>query len=140
MSEVARYILIIIILLLALMSISGGLIYAERRLLALWQDRYGPNRAGPFGVLQVVADIVKILMKEDWVPPFADRVVFVLAPMIVVLTTLLSFAVVVFAPQIAVADRESATSWENCRGEGGERKREEDVTPIVYPTRCAASC
>ena len=56
------------------------LIWVERRLLALWQDRYGPNRAGPFGLLQVLADSIKIFMKEDWIPPFADQPVFILAP------------------------------------------------------------
>ena len=59
------------------------LIWIERRLLGLWQDRYGPNRVGPFGVLQVVADMIKIFIKEDWIPPFADRAVFVIAPAII---------------------------------------------------------
>jgi NADH-quinone oxidoreductase subunit H len=86
------------------MSIASGLIWLERRLLALWQDRYGPNRVGPFGILQVVADIIKILTKEDWVPPFADKPVFVIAPAITVVTSLLSFAVVVLAPGITVVD------------------------------------
>ena len=49
------------------------LIWLERRLLALWQDRYGPNRVGPFGLLQVVADMIKLFTKEDWIPPFADQ-------------------------------------------------------------------
>ena len=91
-------------LLSAVLLTSALLIWVERRLLALWQDRYGPNRVGPFGVLQVVADLIKILMKEDWVPPFADRPLFVIAPAIVVITTLLAFAVVPVAPGIGVAD------------------------------------
>ena len=85
-------------------TMASGLIWLERRLLALWQDRYGPNRVGPFGLLQVVADVIKILMKEDWIPPFADKPVFVIAPAITVITTLLSFAVVVFAPTLTVID------------------------------------
>jgi NADH-quinone oxidoreductase subunit H len=104
MSEGARYTLIIIFVLVALMSLAAGLIWIERRLLALWQNRYGPNRAGPLGLLQSMADIVKIMFKQDWIPPFADKAVFFLAPLIVVTTTLTSFAVVVFAPGIAVAD------------------------------------
>ena len=80
------------------------LIWLERRLLALWQDRYGPNRVGPFGLLQVVADMIKIFMKEDWIPPFADKPVFVLAPAIIVVTVLMSFAVLPVAPGIIVAD------------------------------------
>ena len=85
-------------------STSAGLIWLERRMLALWQDRYGPNRVGPFGVLQVLADMIKIFTKEDWLPPFADKPVFVAAPAIVVFTTLMSFAVVTFAPGITVID------------------------------------
>lgn len=89
----------------ALIGAAASLIWVERRLLGLWQDRYGPNRAGgPFGVLQIVADMIKILMKEDWVPPFADRPVFVIAPAIVLFTTLMAFAVVPFAPGIGVID------------------------------------
>jgi NADH-quinone oxidoreductase subunit H len=90
--------------LIAVLTLAAGLIYAERRLLALWQDRYGPNRAGPFGLLQVVADVIKIFSKEDWIPPFADKPVFVLAPAVVIATTLMSFAIVPFAPGIGVAD------------------------------------
>jgi NADH-quinone oxidoreductase subunit H len=90
--------------LVGVMTIASGLIWLERRLLALWQDRYGPNRVGPFGLLQVVADVIKILMKEDWIPPFADKPVFVIAPTITVMTMLSSFAVVAFAPTITVVD------------------------------------
>src|SRR5690349_20929570 len=77
-----------------LLLIAPGLIWLERRTLALFQDRYGPNRAGPFGVLVVLADTIKLFFKEDWVPPFADKFVFVLAPAIVVITVLLSFVVI----------------------------------------------
>jgi NADH-quinone oxidoreductase subunit H len=91
-------------ILLAVLSLSAMLIWVERRLLALWQDRYGPNRVGPFGLLQVLADMIKIFTKEDWIPPFADKVVFVIAPMIIMVTVLLSFAVVPFAPGIIVVD------------------------------------
>ena len=86
------------------LTIAAGLIWLERRLLALWQDRYGPNRVGPFGLLQVVADGVKIFMKEDWIPPFADKPVFILAPAIIMLTALLSFAVLPVAPGIIISD------------------------------------
>ena len=63
--------------------IAAGLIWFERRLLGFFQDRCGPNRVGPAGLLQVLADTVKIFTKEDWIPPFADRRVFVLAPAII---------------------------------------------------------
>ena len=95
--------LFIAVLTFVLLFGAGLLTWVERRLLAWWQDRYGPNRAGPFGVLQIVADIVKILMKEDWVPPLADKPVFVIAPAIVAVTMLLAFAVVPFAPDLAVS-------------------------------------
>ena len=80
-----------------------GLIWLERRLLALWQDRYGPNRVGPFGLMQVVADMVKIFFKEDWIPPFADKWAFILAPCIVMVTVLMSFAVVPVTPGIVIS-------------------------------------
>lgn len=86
------------------LSIAASLIYVERRLLALWQDRYGPNRTGPFGLLQVVADAIKIFMKEDWVPPFVDKPVFILAPAVIFVTVLMAFAVLPVAPGIIVAD------------------------------------
>jgi len=87
-----------------LLLVAPGLICVERRLLALWQDRYGPNRAGPFGVLIVLADTIKLCFKEDWIPSFADKAVFVLAPAIVMITVFLSFVIIPFAPGIVVAD------------------------------------
>ena len=90
--------------LIGALALAGGLTFAERRLLALWQDRCGPNRVGPFGLLQVVADTIKLFTKEDWVPPFADKPVFVAAPAIIIISTLMSFAVIPLAPGIVVAD------------------------------------
>ncbi len=90
--------------LVAVLSVAAILIWVERRLLALWQDRYGPNRVGPMGLLQPLADAVKLFAKEDWIPPFADRPVFVLAPAVVLAAVLLSFLVVPFAPGAGVAD------------------------------------
>ena len=78
-----HHLLVVAGVLAALLTVAPGLIWLERRLLALWQDRYGPNRAGPFGVLIVLADTIKLFFKEDWIPPFADKFVFVLAPAIV---------------------------------------------------------
>ena len=86
------------------LTLAAGLIWVERRLLAQWQDRVGPNRVGPFGLLQPVADALKLFFKEDWVPPRADRWVFILAPGIVMVTVLMSFAVVPVAPGIGVVD------------------------------------
>lgn len=104
MVQVIKSLLIVIGLIVGILTVASGLIWLERRLLALWQDRYGPNRVGPFGLFQVVADVIKILMKEDWVPPFADKPVFVIAPAIMVITSFMSFAIIVFAPGITVVD------------------------------------
>ncbi len=99
-----KYVFIIAGVLLIVLTIAAGLIYVERRLLALFQDRYGPNRVGPFGLLQVIADVIKIFFKEDWIPPFADKRVFVLAPGILVGSILLTFAVIPFTDKFLVLD------------------------------------
>lgn len=95
---------IILLVLAGVMTMAAGLIYVERKLLALWQDRHGPNRVGPAGLFQVVADMVKILSKEDWIPPFADKATFVLAPTILIFTVIAGLAVIVFAPGWTVTD------------------------------------
>ena len=99
-----NHLLIVVGVLGGLLIVAPGLIWLERRLLALWQDRYGPNRAGPFGVLIVLADTIKLFFKEDWIPPFADKAVFVMAPAIVMITVFLSFVIIPFAPGVIVAD------------------------------------
>jgi NADH-quinone oxidoreductase subunit H len=98
------YLLIIGGVLFVMLNVAAGLIWLERRMLALFQDRYGPNRAGPFGLFIVLADTLKLFFKEDWIPPFADRAVFVIAPAIVVVSVLLSFVIIPFAPGIMVVD------------------------------------
>lgn len=103
-SEAVWKLIVVFGVLVVTLTIAGGLIWLERRLLALWQDRYGPNRVGPFGLLQVLADMVKVLTKEDWVPPFADKPVFVIAPAIIVVTITLGFAVIPFAPGIGIVN------------------------------------
>lgn len=93
-----------IIVLAGVLVVGPSLIWLERRLLALVQDRYGPNRVGPLGLGQVIADAVKMFFKEDWVPPFADKTVFVIAPTIIMSTVLLSFAIVPIMPGLVVLD------------------------------------
>ena len=104
MSELARNWSNVIVILIVVFSFAALLSWIERRLLGVWQDRYGPNRVGPFGMLQIVADAIKLLTKEDWIPPFADKAVFVLAPAVIAVTALLAFAVVPIAPGIGVVD------------------------------------
>ena len=90
-----------------LFGVFGGaaiLVWFERRLLGIWQDRLGPNRVGPFGIGLALADIIKLFAKEDWIPPFADRFVFVFAPTAIVMAMLLGFAVVPYAPNIHIAN------------------------------------
>lgn len=94
----------IIGILVSLILVAALLVWVERRLLAVWQDRLGPNRLGPLGLLQVAADMIKMFFKEDWIPPFSDRFVFVLAPTIVFITVLTAFAVVPFAPGVGIID------------------------------------
>lgn len=74
------------------------LIWLERKVAARFQDRIGPNRAGPYGLLQTIADIVKLLTKEDSIPEKADKITFNLAPIISMIAVLLIWAVVPFAP------------------------------------------
>ncbi|MDV6344083.1 NADH-quinone oxidoreductase subunit NuoH [Nitrosomonas sp. Is37] len=92
------------LVLLGLVLVAAFMIYGERRILALLQDRLGPNRAGPFGLLQPIADILKLISKETFVPPFADRMVYTIAPIIVPLTVLLSFIVVPVSEDWWLAD------------------------------------
>jgi NADH-quinone oxidoreductase subunit H len=86
----------LIVVLVVLLLGAAYLVYFERKLLGRLQIRLGPNRAGPFGLLQPIADAVKLLLKEDIVPTQADRVIFLLAPAVVAGTALLIFAVVPF--------------------------------------------
>ncbi len=80
------------------------LIWGERRLLARIQDRLGPNRVGPFGVLQTVADFAKLVTKEIIIPSGADKVVYALAPMLAVLSVVGMWAVIPFAPRLIGTD------------------------------------
>jgi NADH-quinone oxidoreductase subunit H len=91
-------ILAIVIVLNVNLGVCSYLILLERKLSAWMQDRHGPNRVGPFGLLQPVADMLKLLLKEDVIPGHVNKFLFVLAPGISVFTTFLAFAVVPFGP------------------------------------------
>jgi NADH-quinone oxidoreductase subunit H len=93
-----------IIILLVSVLFAAYLSFFERRLLALWQDRHGPNRVGPFGIWQLPADVIKMLFKEDWVPPFADKLTFLIAPVIAMSALLISYCIVPITPTWGVAD------------------------------------
>jgi len=79
-------------------------IWLERKIVARIQDRLGPNRVGPYGIFQTVADLLKLLTKEVLVPSGADRFVFVIAPMLVVMSVVGLWAVVPFAPTMFGTD------------------------------------
>ena len=83
-----------------------GMIYAERRVSAFMQDRLGPNRVGPKGLLQPIADGIKFLMKEDIIPDGADKPIFLLAPVILLLPALMTFAVIPFGSTLNLFGRE----------------------------------
>ena len=93
-----------VVILLAVVITGALLSWVERRLLALWQDRYGPNRVGPFGAFQLGADMIKMFFKEDWTPPFADKMIFTMAPVIAMSSLLIAFAVIPITPTWGVAD------------------------------------
>lgn len=76
--------------------------YTERKVAALLQTRIGPNRAGPFGLLQPAADGLKLIFKEEFVPGYADKVMYILAPIITVIPALIILAVVPWGPKVAV--------------------------------------
>jgi len=88
-----------------LLFIASYLVWAERKLLARLQVRYGPNRAGRFGLLQPIADVIKLLTKEDTVPEGSDRIVFLIAPALVATTALLIFAVVPFGKNLTLGGK-----------------------------------
>jgi NADH-quinone oxidoreductase subunit H len=104
MNPALQTLLMVALILFILLNLAAVLIWLERRLLAFLQDRLGPNRCGPFGLLFIAADMIKIFTKEDWVPPFADKPIFILAPAIIVVTALLSFSIIPFAPGIVILD------------------------------------
>ncbi len=104
MPEIVRQLIVLFGVLIVVLAVGGMLIWLERRLLGLWQDRYGPNRVGPFGLLQVLADMIKVFTKEDWIPPFADKAVFIIAPAVIVVVVLMSFTIIPFAPGVEIVD------------------------------------
>ncbi|AKC60639.1 NADH-quinone oxidoreductase subunit NuoH [Blochmannia endosymbiont of Camponotus (Colobopsis) obliquus] len=93
------------IITLVVIFVSGAyLSFFERRLLGLFQNRYGPNRVGWGGSLQLLADLIKIIFKEDWIPPFADRFIFVLAPVISFVSLLVIIIIIPVTSTWIIAD------------------------------------
>ena len=91
-----------------LLGLFSFMTYAERRLLAFMQFRLGPNRVGPFGILQPVADGIKLFFKEEVMPAGANKWLFVSAPALAIVTAFLSIAVVPYGPTVRLFGRDVA--------------------------------
>ncbi|UDG80900.1 NADH-quinone oxidoreductase subunit H [Candidatus Hartigia pinicola] len=93
-----------IVILLIVLTCGAYMSLGERRMLGLFQNRYGPNRIGLFGTGQLIADMLKMLFKEDWIPKFADKQIFTLAPVIAFCLLFFAFAIIPISPTWYVAD------------------------------------
>ncbi len=88
----------VLIILQVMLGVVSYLIYAERKICGHIQARTGPNRVGPFGLLQPIADVLKLLMKEEFIPANANKVIFHIAPMLAVFPAIVTFAVIPMGP------------------------------------------
>ncbi|MDP7084112.1 MAG: NADH-quinone oxidoreductase subunit NuoH [Dehalococcoidia bacterium] len=104
MAYVAAGLTIMMILVNAVLLGAAVISWLERRLIGRFQNRIGPNRWGPFGLLQPIADLIKLLAKEDLIPGNADRLAFRLVPFFMLMPVILMLAVVPFAKDTALAD------------------------------------
>jgi len=108
MNEIFAHVLVvflgIFVLIAILMVIDILLVWIERKVVARFQDRIGPNRLGPFGLIQPFADIIKLLIKEDITPDGADKVVYNIAPILSMMSVLILWAVVPLAPVMLGVD------------------------------------
>ena len=86
----------VLIVFLALSGVVSFLVYVERKVLAFMQARLGPMRVGPWGLMQAIADPIKLMLKEDIVPAQADRTVFLIAPVIGLIAAFTAFSVIPF--------------------------------------------
>lgn len=94
----------VVLLVSIMMVVDIGLVWVERKVVARFQDRLGPNRVGPFGMIQPLADIIKLIIKEDITPDGADRLVYNLAPIMSLMSVLLLWAIIPLAPVILGVD------------------------------------
>ncbi len=99
-----KFILIFVVIMASLV-IAMYTTYAERKVAAIIQDRRGPNRAGPFGFLQPVADGVKLFMKEEIIPLTSNKLLFILGPSLAMITAMLTSAVIPWGGEIEIFGR-----------------------------------
>jgi NADH-quinone oxidoreductase subunit H len=105
---IAGFILLVIklgLVVIILLLVAAYLVWVERKLLGRLQVRYGPNRAGRFGLLQPLADLIKLITKEDTVPEAANKTIFLMAPGVVGITAMLIFAVIPFGSNLILWGR-----------------------------------
>ncbi len=98
-------VIIVIVLFVITLLVALYATFAERKVSAIMQDRIGPNRAGPFGLLQPLADGVKMIMKEELIPALANKWLFIIGPCIALLTALMTGAVVPWGGPIKIGDQ-----------------------------------
>ncbi len=99
---IAKAILIVVVFAITL-GVAAYSTYFERKIAAFMQDRVGPDRAGPFGIFQPLADAVKMFMKEDFIPSHANKWLFIMGPCLSMLTALMTSAVVPFGDTVTIA-------------------------------------
>jgi len=92
----------VVIVFNAVMAMVTLLVWVERRVSAFIQDRLGPNRVGPFGLLQPIADAIKFIHKEDLIPGQVDRTVYIIAPALSLIPALITFAVIPFGGTLSI--------------------------------------
>jgi len=98
-------VIIVIVLFVVTLLVALYATFAERKVSAIMQDRIGPNRAGPFGLLQPLADGVKMIMKEELIPALSNKWLFIIGPCIALLTSLMTGAVVPWGGPIKIGDQ-----------------------------------
>jgi NADH-quinone oxidoreductase subunit H len=104
LATILVYLIGIIVLVLFAMLLDIGLVWVERKVVARFQDRLGPNRIGPFGLIQPVADIIKMVIKEDITPDGADKVIYNIAPVLAATSVILLWAILPLASTIYGVD------------------------------------
>src|SRR5882757_10997316 len=98
-------VILISVILMGSLGVAMYATWAERKVAAIMQDRRGPNRAGPFGILQPLADGLKLFMKEEIVPNLSNKFLFILGPGIAMLTAMMTSAVVPWSSHIVIKGR-----------------------------------